>query len=102
MIPVFGTSTVSFNPWILTLISVLIAICSLVYAVTKDSKKEVKEGSISATTVIVKLENLQTTMNRMSDSFASMQTKFENFDHRLTVVETQLKLGLVDAKNIDI
>lgn len=91
---------INFIPWGFTLISILVAIYSLVRSGAKDEKKEAKECAIDTTTVIVKLENIQTTLNRLSDTIASIQTKVEGLDHRLTVVETKLSLGLVDAKDI--
>ena len=93
---------VNFIPWGFTLISILVAIYSLVRAGAKDEKKEAKECAIDTTTVIVKLENIQQALNRVSDSLATIQTKVESLDHRLTVVETKLALGVVDATKLDI
>ncbi len=93
---------VNFIPWGLTLLSVLIAIYALVKNGARDDKKEAKECAIDTTTVIVKLENIQLAINRLSDSMASLQTKMESLDHRLTVVETKLALGKADATKIDI
>ena len=93
---------INFIPWGFTLLSVLVAIFSLVKNGAKDEKKEAKECAIDTTTVIVKLENLQNAMNRMNDSMASVQTKFEAFDHRLTVVEAQLKYSLTDTTKLDV
>lgn len=93
---------VNFIPWGFTLISVLIAIYSLIHTNAKDDKKEAKECAIDTTTVIVKLENIQQVLNRLSDSVSSIQTKVESLDHRLTIVETQLKYGVVDATKLEI
>lgn len=93
---------VNFIPWGFTLISVLIAIYSLIHNNAKDDKKEAKECAIDTTTVIVKLENIQQVLNRLSDSVASIQTKVESLDHRLTIVETKLALGVVDATKLEI
>lgn len=89
-------------PWFFTIISILITVYTIVKNNTKDAKKDAKECAVDTTTVIVKLENLQSTMNRMMESMTSMQTKFENFDHRLTVVETKLALGIADPSNLNI
>ncbi len=97
-----GVDPVNFIPWGFTLISILVAIYSLVRSGAKDEKKEAKECAIDTTTVIVKLENIQQALNRVSDSVASIQTKVESLDHRLTVVETKLALGVVDATKLDI
>ena len=92
----------NFIPWGFTLLSILIAIYSIVKTDAKDDRKETKENAIDATTVIVKLENIQNSVNKMSDSMASMQTKMESLDHRLVVVETKLALGVVDAANLEV
>lgn len=97
-----GVDPVNFIPWGFTLVSILVAIYSLVRNGAKDEKKEAKECAIDTTTVIVKLENIQQALNRVSDSVASIQTKVESLDHRLTVVETKLALGVVDATKLDI
>lgn len=96
-----GVDPVNFIPWGFTLVSILVAIYSLVKNGAKDEKKEAKECAIDTTTVIVKLENIQQALNRVSDSVASIQTKVESLDHRLTVVETKLALGVVDATKLD-
>lgn len=93
---------INFIPWGFTLISVLVAIYSLIRSGAKDDKKEAKECAVDTTTVLVKLENLQTSMNRMVESMYSMQNKFENFDHRLTFVEAQLKLGTIDPTKLNV
>ena len=97
-----GVNPVNLIPWGLTLLSVLVAIYSLVKNGDKDEKKEAKECAIDTTTVIVKMENLQLTMNRISDSMISLSTKLESVDHRLTVVETKLALGVFDPKQIEL
>lgn len=93
---------INFVPWGFTLISVLIAIYTLVKSGAKDEKKEAKECAIDTTTMIVKLENIQTALDRMSNAVTSIQTKVESLDHRLTVVETQLKYGIVDVSKIEV
>lgn len=95
-------SAVNFIPWGLTLISVLIAIYSIVNNNAKDDKKEATDCAIDTTTMIVKLENIQQSLNRLSDSVASIQTKVESLDHRLTIVETKLALGVVDATKLEV
>ena len=70
-----GIDPINFIPWGITLLSVLVAIYSLVKNGDKDEKKEAKECAIDTTTVIVKLENIQQALNRVSDSVASIQTK---------------------------
>lgn len=97
-----GVDPVNFIPWGFTLISVLIAIYSLVKNGAKDDKNEAKECAIDTTTVIVKLENIQQALNKVSDSIQTMQTKMESLDHRLTIVETQLKFGIVDPTKLEI
>lgn len=89
-------------PWGFSLISVLIAIYSISHGNAKDDKAEAKECAIDTTTVIVKLENIQQVLNRLSDSVASIQTKVESLDHRLTIVETKLALGVVDATKLEV
>lgn len=88
--------------YVVGVLGLLGAIGDRIYNRTKDAKKDTKECTVDTTTVIVKLENLQNTINRLLETMTSMQTKFENFDHRLTVVETKLALGLADAKNLGI
>lgn len=78
------------------------AIGDRIYNRTKDAKKDTKDCTVDTTTVIVKLENLQNTINRLLESITSIQTKVENMDHRLTVVETKLALGLADPQNLNI
>ena len=88
--------------YIVGVVGLVTSISTFVYTRTRDAKKDGKECAVDSTTVIVKLENLQNTMNRMIESMSSMQTKFENFDHRLTVVETKLAAGMYDGKSLSI
>lgn len=93
---------INFIPWGFTLISVLIAIYSIINSNSKDDKKEATDCAIDTTTMIVKLENIQQSLNKLSDSVASIQTKVESLDHRLTIVETKLALGVVDATKLEV
>jgi len=88
--------------YIVGIVGLIFTASNLVYNRTKDAKKDGKECAVDSTTVIVKLENMQITMNRVLEAMNSMQTKFEAFDHRLTVVETKLALGCVDQKNLSL
>lgn len=97
-----GVDPINFIPWGFTLLSVLITIYTIVKNSAKDDKKEAKECAIDTTTLIVKLENIQQMLNRVSDSVTLIQTKVESLDHRLTIVETKLALGVVDATKLEI
>ncbi len=97
-----GIDPINFIPWGFTLLSVLITIYTIVKNGAKDDKKEAKECAIDTTTLICKLENIQQMLNRVSDSVTSIQTKVESLDHRLTIVETKLALGVVDATKLEI
>ena len=88
--------------YIVGIAGLLFTASNFVYNRTKDAKKDGKDCAVDSTTVIVKLENMQITMNRMLEAMNSMQAKFEAFDHRLTVVETKLALGCVDQKNLSL
>ena len=87
---------------VFSIVGIGLTVYNIIKGNFKDAKKDTKECAVDTTTVIVKLENLQNTINRLLETMTSMQTKFENFDHRLTVVETKLALGLADAKNLNI
>lgn len=87
---------------VLSLLGIALTVYNTINGNFKDKKKETKECAVDTTTVIVKLENLQNTINRLLETMTSMQTKFENFDHRLTVVETKLALGIADPQSLNI
>lgn len=78
---------VNFIPWGFTLLSVLIAIYSLV-------KNNTKEDSSTTATVITKLENIQRTVDKTGDVVSSIQGEMKEHDHRITVLET--KIGSID------
>ena len=81
---------INLIPWGFTLISVLIAIYSIINSNAKDDKKEMAERTVDATTVIVKLENIQQAVNRTSDMVSAIQTEIKNLDHRVTIIETKM------------
>lgn len=81
----------NFIPWGFTLLSVLIAIYSIIRNSAKDDKAEAKECAIDTTTVIVKLENIQQAVNRTSDMVSAIQAEIKNLDHRVTVIETKME-----------
>jgi len=78
---------VNFIPWGFTLLSVLIAIYSLV-------KNNTKEDSTTTATVITKLENIQRTVDKTGDMVTAIQNEIKTLDHRVTVLET--KIGSAD------
>lgn len=78
-------------PWTLTLISVLIAVYSLIRNNAKDDKNEARANAIDATTVIVKLENIQQSVNRTTDMVSAIQSEIKSLDHRVTVIETKME-----------
>ena len=79
-----------FIPWTLTLISVLIAVYSLIRNNAKNDKDEAKASAIDTTTVIVKLENIQQSVNRTTDMVSAIQNEIKSLDHRVTVIETKM------------
>lgn len=81
---------INFIPWGFTLISVLIAIYSIINNNAKDDKKEAEKHSIDATTVIVKLENIQQAVNKTGDMVSEIQKEIKGLDHRVTVIETKM------------
>lgn len=80
-----------FIPWTLTLISVLIAVYSLIRNNAKNDKDEAKASAIDTTTVIVKLENIQQSVNRTTDMVSAIQNEIKSLDHRVTVIETKME-----------
>ena len=78
-------------PWTLTLVSVLIAVYSLIRNNAKDDKNEARANAIDATTVIVKLENIQQAVNRTTDMVSAIQSEIKALDHRVTVIETKME-----------
>lgn len=84
---------VNFIPWGFTLVSVLIAIYSIINNNARSDKKEAKEYAIDTTTVIVKLESIQQAVNRTSDMVSAIQSEIKNLDHRVTVIETKMEEG---------
>jgi hypothetical protein len=87
--------------YIVGIVGLLFTASNFIYNRTKDAKKDGKECASDMTRVLVKLDTLQQSMNSMNEKQTSMQTKFEGFDHRLTVVETKLALGVVNAKSLN-
>ncbi len=83
--------TTSFIPWTISIVSVLITIYSLIKANAKDDKNEARAGAIDATTVIVKLENIQQSVNRTTDMVSAIQNEIKSLDHRVTVIETKME-----------
>lgn len=82
---------INFIPWGFTLISVLIAIYSIIHANAKDDKNDAKACAIDTTTVIVKLENIQQSVNRTTDMVSAIQNEIKSLDHRVTVIETKME-----------
>lgn len=78
-------------PWTIAIVSVLITIYSLIKANAKDDKNEAKANAIDATTVIVKLENIQQSVNRTTDMVSAIQNEIKSLDHRVTVIETKME-----------
>ena len=78
---------INFIPWGFTILSVLVAIYSIIRAAAKDEKKESKETACDLTTVIVKLEAIQTTVNRTGDMIIAIQNEIKSLDHRVTKLE---------------
>lgn len=78
-------------PWTIAIVSVLITIYSLIKANAKDDKNEAKANAIDATTVIVKLENIQQSVNRTTDMVSAIQSEIKSLDHRVTVIETKME-----------
>lgn len=81
----------SIVPWTISIVSVLITIYSLIHANAKDDKNEAKANAIDATTVIVKLENIQQSVNRTTDMVSAIQSEIKSLDHRVTVIETKME-----------
>lgn len=81
----------NFIPWTIAIVSVLITIYSLIKANAKDDKNEAKANAIDATTVIVKLENIQQAVNRTTDMVSAIQSEIKSLDHRVTVIETKME-----------
>ena len=77
-------------PWVLTIISLLIAAYSLIKNAAKDDKHEAKKVAIDSTTVIVKLENIQQVVNESKTMMTSIQGELKNLEHRVTVIETKM------------
>ena len=77
----------NFIPWGFSLLSVLVAIYSIIRAAAKDEKKEAKETACDLTTVITKLELIQTTVNRTGDMIVAIQNEIKGLDHRVTKLE---------------
>lgn len=81
----------SIIPWTISIVSVLITIYSLIHANAKDDKNEARANAIDATTVIVKLENIQQSVNRTTDMVSAIQNEIKSLDHRVTVIETKME-----------
>lgn len=93
-----GIDPINFIPWGFTLLSVLIAVYSIVKNNAKDDKKESKDYAIDMTTVITKLEMIQQTVNKTSDNVTSIQGEIKSLEHRVTVIETTLGLENNDGR----
>ena len=78
-------------PWIISIVSVLITVYSLIHANAKDDKNEARANAVDATTVIVKLENIQQAVNRTTDMVGAIQNEIKNLDRRVTVIETKME-----------
>ena len=87
---------VNFIPWGFTLLSLLIAIYSIVNNNAKSDKADAKSTAVDITTVIVKLENIQQSIDRMNNTVTSMQNDLKDLDHRVTIIEA--KMGEDDGR----
>lgn len=81
---------VNFIPWGFTLLSLLIAIYSIVNNNAKSDKTDARNTAIDITTVIVKLENIQQSIDRMNTVVTSIQNDLKELDHRVTIIETRM------------
>lgn len=69
---------------------------------TIKAKESENKCSIETNTVLIRLDGIQSSIDRLSGSVSNIQNKMENLDHRLTVAETKLALGAVDGKNLNL
>lgn len=83
---------VNVIPWILTGISILFAIYSYIKNSAKDERKESKSLSADMATVFTKLDSIQTSVDKINDNIDSIQEKLDDHAHRITVLETLLKI----------
>lgn len=85
---------------ILSVLGIGLTVYNIIKGNFKDVKKETKETTIDSTTMIVKLDNIQISINQLNEAVRSIQSKIEGLDHRLTVVETKLALGMVNPLDL--
>ena len=77
--------------YVISALSVLVALGSLVYAVKTNFKKETREESIQLTTVIVKLENIQSNVNSIRDDMKDIKEVSSRHTVELARIDESLK-----------
>ena len=72
-----------------------------VFSNYKNLKKDTKAEEADHTTVLIKLENIQTSINELKTDIKSVKNDIKDIDSRLIIVEQSLKAAWkqIDALN---
>ena len=73
------------------ILTVLISAGALFLTIILNVRSGAKEGTSEITTVIVKLENIQSTVTEIKSDVRGIKDDIKEIDHRLTIVEQSTK-----------
>lgn len=75
----------------LTILISVISVCATIYGVARNMRRDVKTDAVESTTVLIKLENIQTDVKDMKGDVKGMRQELKEVDKRLTKVEESAK-----------
>lgn len=73
------------------IITILISAGALFLTIILNVRSGAKEGTSEITTVIVKLESIQSTVTEIKSDVRGIKDDIKEIDHRLTIVEQSTK-----------
>lgn len=77
--------------YVISGLSVLVAVCSLLYATKTNSKKETKDDTSQMTTVIVKLENISLGVSRIENDVQDVKKVVSKHTEEIIRMDESLK-----------
>lgn len=86
----------------ITILISVVSICCTIFATARNRKKDTRDRATQDTTVLIKLENIQTGINDIKKDVLGVKEDMKALEHRMTVVEQSAKQAhkrLDDVRN---
>lgn len=75
----------------LTILISVISICCTIYGVARNAKRDVKADAAESTTVLIKLEGIQSGVNEIKQDIKSVKTDVRDLQDKVARVEESTK-----------